>query len=120
MLASLQLLKDHPGQRKIAILGTMKELGTYGPSLHYQVGKKVQELGIDCLLVLANDPEAEEIAKGAMGVYTQIYPNHKDLLNNLMEFVMSGDVLLFKASHSVGLNQVVQDFQKLYEGANGG
>ena len=114
MLASLQLLKDHSSQRKIAILGTMKELGTYAPSLHYQVGNTVKKLGIDSLFVLVNDPEAEEIANGANGVYTEIFDNHKDLIKKLIDFVRPGDILLFKASHSVGLNRVVQDFQRLW------
>jgi UDP-N-acetylmuramoyl-tripeptide--D-alanyl-D-alanine ligase len=114
MLASLQLLKDHPGQRKIAVLGTMKELGKYSSQLHYQVGETVKKLGINCLFVLVNEPEAEDIVKGAFGVYTEICDGHEDLLSKLLEKVKPGDRLLFKASHSVGLSQVVKDFRNLW------
>lgn len=111
MLASLQLLKDYPGKRKIAVLGAMKELGEYSAQLHYQVGEMVKKLDIDCLLVLVNDSEAAEIAKGALSVYTELYENHTDLTTNLLKLVKSGDRLLFKASHSIGLNQVVEEFK---------
>lgn len=111
MQASLQLLKNTKGKRKIAVLGTMKELGKFSSDLHYQVGEIVKKLGIDSLFVLVNDAEAKQIAKGAFGVYTQTCDNHQHLVNELLKNVESGDRILFKASHSVGLSKVVQDFQ---------
>jgi UDP-N-acetylmuramoyl-tripeptide--D-alanyl-D-alanine ligase len=92
----------------------MKELGEYSTQLHHQVGETVQKLGINCLFVLVNEPEAEDIARGALGVETEICDTHQDLLTKLLEKVRPGDRLLFKASHSVGLNQVVRDFKKLW------
>lgn len=112
MVASLHLLKETPGKRKIAVLGAMKELGKYSSQLHYQVGETIKKLEIDCLFVLINDPEAQEIAQGAFSVYTEIFDNYEDLVKKLTEIVKSGDRILFKASHSVGMFKVVQDFQK--------
>lgn len=112
MVASLHLLKETTGKRKIAVLGAMKELGKYSSQLHYQVGETIKKLEIDCLFVLINDPEAQEIAQGAFSVYTEIFDNYEDLVKKLTEIVKSGDRILFKASHSVGMFKVVQDFQK--------
>jgi UDP-N-acetylmuramoyl-tripeptide--D-alanyl-D-alanine ligase len=115
MLASLQLLKNSESSRKIAVLGTMKELGDYSKQLHFQVGETVKNLGIDYLFLLAKDEEVLEIAQGAKGVKTEIFEDAKSLVNRLLEIVENGDSILFKASHSVGLNQVVEEFKKSYK-----
>jgi UDP-N-acetylmuramoyl-tripeptide--D-alanyl-D-alanine ligase len=110
MLAALQLLKETPGDRHIAVLGTMKELGDRSREYHYKVGEKVKQLGIDRLLVLIDDRETEAIADAAKETFTECFNNRDELTTRLEEVVRSGDRLLFKASNSVGLNQVVEKF----------
>jgi UDP-N-acetylmuramoyl-tripeptide--D-alanyl-D-alanine ligase len=112
MLAALQMLKETPGQRHIAVLGTMKELGKYSAQLHHQVGIKAQELGIDLLLVLADETATQEITKGAAEIPTECFSDRASLTNKLKQIMRSGDRVLFKASNSVGLNQVVADLIK--------
>jgi UDP-N-acetylmuramoyl-tripeptide--D-alanyl-D-alanine ligase len=111
MLAALHLLKETPAKRHIAILGTMKELGERSPQFHFQVGEKVKQLGIERLFVLIDDPETEAIANGASGVVTENFTRHDELVERLVEVVETGDRLLFKASNSVGLNRVVEQFR---------
>ena len=108
MLAALQMLKDTPGKRHIAVLGTMKELGEYSSQLHHQVGKKVQELGLDLLLVLADENSTQEIAKGAEGIESECFSDRETLLDKLKQIIQPGDRILCKASNSVGLNKVVE------------
>ncbi len=111
MLASLQLLKETPGKRHIAVLGTMKELGEHSARFHYQVGEKVKQLNIDRLFVLVDEPETEAIAAGAGGIAAECFSDREDLLSRLRAVVSQGDRLLFKASNSVGLNRVVEQFR---------
>ena len=110
MIAALKLLKETPGKRHIAVLGAMKELGERSPQFHRQVGETLKQLEIDQLLVLVNDPEAEAIAIGACGIPTQCFATHEQLVKQLKESIQPGDRLLFKASNSVGLNRVVEQF----------
>lgn len=114
MLASLQLLKETPGKRHIAVLGTMKELGEHSAQFHYQVGEKVKQLDIDRLFVLVDEPETEAIAAGAGGIATECFSDREDLLSRLQNVVCQGDRLLFKASNSVGLNRVVEQFRSQF------
>lgn len=110
MIAALHLLKQTKGKRKIAVLGTMKELGEYASKLHRQVGETAKTLNLDMLLILADEEVTKAMAEGAKGIPTEIYTTHEDLLTRLQEIITSGDRILFKASNSVGLSKVVDQF----------
>ena len=116
MLAALQLLAQTPGKRHIAVLGAMKELGERSPEFHQQVGKMAQQLNLDALLVLVNDPEAKAIATGAASLPTECFSSYEALVKRLEELVRSGDRILFKASRSVGLDRVVNHFREIVSG----
>ncbi|MDB9311751.1 UDP-N-acetylmuramoyl-tripeptide--D-alanyl-D-alanine ligase [Spirulina sp. CS-785/01] len=108
MVAALEMLKDTPAQRHIAVLGTMKELGEKSWELHYRVGEMVKALQLDELWVLVDDPEVEAIAEGAKGVTSHCFRSREALIEALKLELRSGDCLLCKASNSVGLSQVVE------------
>lgn len=107
MLAALRLLADLPGTRRIAVLGTMKELGERSPDFHHQVGVAVRELGIDHLLVLADPAEEAALLAGAATVPAMAFADQPSLVAHLMELIQPGDRLLFKASRAVALDRVV-------------
>ena len=117
MLAALRLLADTPGKRRIAVLGTMKELGDRSLEFHRQVGTAARNLNLDALFVFADFEEAAAMAAGAAGlplleIEDIAAPNaHEVLARHLMEFVETGDRILFKASHSMELNRVVEKFR---------
>ena len=116
MLAGLRLLADTPGKRRIAVLGTMKELGDRAIEFHRQVGRATRDLHLDALFVFADFEEAAAMAAGAAGLpFVQVEDiarenSRADLARHLIEFVTPGDRILFKASHSVELNRVVEKF----------
>ncbi|MFN9176027.1 MAG: UDP-N-acetylmuramoyl-tripeptide--D-alanyl-D-alanine ligase [Synechocystis sp.] len=107
MLAALDLLHQTPGKRRIAVLVAMKELGDYGEKFHQQVGERVKDLNFDALFLLANDDNALAIAAGATGIPTETFVETPHLVEALKNTIQPGDRLLFKASNSVGLGQVV-------------
>jgi len=76
------------------------------------VGRKAKELGIDRLLVLT-DGESDAILSGSgsgMG-----YTSGDEIVQELLQSVKSGDRILFKASHSVGMDRLVRDFQLAWQ-----
>ncbi len=112
MVAALQLLADQPGNRHIAVLGTMKELGDHSIALHRQIGETVAKLGLDQLLILADPDEAKAMAAGAGSVPSQQFASHDDLASSLKEKIKAGDRILFKASRSVAMDKVVDQILK--------
>jgi UDP-N-acetylmuramoyl-tripeptide--D-alanyl-D-alanine ligase len=108
MLASLKLLGQTPGKRRIAVLGTMKELGDYSVPFHRQVGEGAVAEGVDELLILADPAEAAAMADGASAIATQQFEHHDAVIRYLRETMQPGDRILFKASRAVGLDRVVE------------
>jgi UDP-N-acetylmuramoyl-tripeptide--D-alanyl-D-alanine ligase len=108
MLASLKLLAQTPGQRRIAVLGTMKELGDYSIDFHRQVGAGAVAQGIDQLIILADPAEAVAMAEGAAAIDTQLFETHDAVIKYLRQIMQPGDRVLFKASRAVGLDRVVE------------
>lgn len=117
-IAALQLLAETPGKRHIGVLGTMKELGEKSLDFHERVGIVARDLKLDALFILADFAEAQAMAKGAAGLPFLEIEDIEDrdcrekLAMRLKEFVEPGDRLLFKASHSVELNRVVEMLKK--------
>ena len=107
MVAAIQLLADEPGKRRIAVLGTMKELGEQSVELHRQVGEAIAQKGIDQLLTLADTAEAKAMVAGAGVVPSQQFESHEALAKYLEGTMAEGDRILFKASRSVEMDKVV-------------
>ena len=112
MIASLHLLAETPGKRKIAVLGTMKELGDRSPEFHHQVGVVARQLDLDALLILADAAESQAMAAGCDTLRSEQFSSHSEVVVRLREMVKPGDRILFKASRAVGLDQVVEEFLK--------
>ncbi len=111
MAAALQLLAQIPAQRRIAVLGTMKELGEHSVRLHRQVGGVVASQGIDLLLTLADPAEADALIEGAEGVKSKAFERPETLVDYLKAEAKKGDRILFKASRAVALDKLVEQLK---------
>jgi len=114
MIAALHLLRETPGKRHIAVLGTMKELGDRSAEFHHRVGEVVRQLQLDRLLILADEIESQAMATGALPLAAVQCSNHSEVVQYLQKWVQPGDRLLFKASRAVGLEQAVDQFRQMY------
>jgi UDP-N-acetylmuramoyl-tripeptide--D-alanyl-D-alanine ligase len=114
MLASLHLLSQTTGSRRIAVLGTMKELGERSPEFHHQVGVAVRDLNLDHLLILADEAESKAMATGASPIPTEQLSSHAEVVERLLSLVKPGDRILLKASRAVGLDHVVDRFREAW------
>jgi len=106
-IASLRLLAIQSAKRRVAVLGTMKELGEHSLSLHRQVGETAAALGLDELWTVADDAEAEALIEGAQGLPAHRFDSTEQLTQHLSTALQHGDCVLFKASRAVALDRVV-------------
>ncbi len=97
--------------RRIAVLGEMMELGSYGPEGHSQCGEWADKCGVDMLWAVGGDNAACYI-KGASKLSkegnTRLFADKESLAAALAETIEEGDAVLFKASRSVQLEQVIE------------
>ena len=116
MLAALRQLADMPANQHWAVLGTMKELGDMSYQLHYQVGESISKLGIKGAIILT-DGEADAILAGANGSlkFAIACQSYEEITQTLLQKVESGDRILFKASRSVGMDQVSKAFRQAWQ-----
>ena len=116
MICALDVLEEYcrgTGQRSIAVLGDMLELGNESPALHRTVGTYLAQKGIDRLYTVGRS--AGQIAVGARqgGMSGEKIRQNasierpEDTAHALMQELREGDVVLFKASRSVGAEKII-------------
>ena len=108
MKAAVQVLSREKGKRRIAVLGDMNELGTEELILHREVGEEMRRLSLDCLFTLGE--KAKEIRTGLRDkkLPGAACTSLDELEKALSEEIKEGDVILFKASHSLSLSTVIK------------
>ncbi len=105
MRAALDHLAGRPADRRIAILGTMAELGPEAERYHREVGEHAALRGIDVIVTVGE--EALPYAAAFDGErYPVATPEEAGAL--LEELARPGDRVLIKGSRSVGLERVLQ------------
>jgi UDP-N-acetylmuramoyl-tripeptide--D-alanyl-D-alanine ligase len=104
MRAALKHLAETPAQRRLAVLGTMAELGERSPAFHREIGEEASALGIDVLVTVGE--EAARYGDGFLGqLYSAAGPAEAGAL--LEEVALPGDRVLIKGSRSAGLEAVL-------------
>ena len=112
-LSSIRALSGDHGKR-VAILGDMKELGADSAHLHRLMGKLAAECRIDSVVCCGEEAksiyDAYLAAGGKKGRY---YRDREDFAPDIPETVSRGDVVLVKASHSMGFENIVDHLKEL-------
>ncbi|HHY45026.1 MAG TPA: UDP-N-acetylmuramoyl-tripeptide--D-alanyl-D-alanine ligase [Firmicutes bacterium] len=114
--AALDLLEEIKGERKIAVLGDMLEMGFYGPEAHREIGKYAA--GKADILVAAGELGIE-IVKGwnetGSGKPASWFGGKEEAQEHLGKILRRGDVCLVKASRGMGFESIVAFLDRLGE-----
>jgi UDP-N-acetylmuramoyl-tripeptide--D-alanyl-D-alanine ligase len=97
----LALVQLNVGQRRVACLGEMRELGSQSESMHRLVGSEAAKQGID--LLVACGPFAKAMADGALASgmnqeQVHMFEDTPEAGRFLQNWIKPGDVILAKAS----------------------
>ena len=116
MKASIESLSKMNGNRKIAILGDMLELGEFSKKLHSDIGKEIYYNNINILIVVGE--EAKNIAESALkkGMKEDnifVVNNNDEVINLISEIKQKGDCILIKASNGMHFSEIVDGLQKI-------
>ena len=112
MKAALTALREFPhATRRMAVLGTMGELGMHAEPLHFITGEFAAKQGLEYLIVVG--PHAEASARGAIAggmTHPQIVSARDagEAATVLKPMLQEGDAVLVKGSHFMGLERLVE------------
>jgi UDP-N-acetylmuramoyl-tripeptide--D-alanyl-D-alanine ligase len=111
MLAALETLFSLPKEgRKVAVLGRMGELGVHAKAGYAQVGERAASV-LDTLITVG--PEAEAIAAAATSSGmsdVRVTADNTAAAVLLSSLARPGDQILFKASRSARMEEVLLQF----------
>ncbi len=115
MKAAIDVLCEMKPQgegRRVAVLGDMLELGEKSAELHEQVGEYVAQKGVDLLVCYGEN--AKNIAKRAdeLGMHAGSSEDKRMVLNFLKYKLRPNDIVLFKASRGMHMEELIEEFYK--------
>ena len=103
--SAIDVMKNIEGKRRIAVLGTMRELGHKSEEAHEEIGKYAKENGIEKVLCFGNF--SENIKEG-YGEGCTVYENKEELIKDLLNIICDGDIILVKASRSLKFEEITK------------
>jgi UDP-N-acetylmuramoyl-tripeptide--D-alanyl-D-alanine ligase len=112
MAATLNSLGTEPDvERRIAVLGPMRELGEHSAALHAGLASAVRAARVDRLILIGD--EMRPLAQAIEGeIETTRAGSVDEATDALMRMLRPGDAVLVKASNSVGLAKLVERVSK--------
>ena len=106
MAATIEQLGSESAGRKVAILGSMKELGPGSDAWHAGLAAPLVAAGVQFALLVGE--EMAPLAKALEGrIDFEHVAAHSAAVARLGDVIRAGDIVLVKGSNSVGLSHVV-------------
>ncbi len=111
MKAALNVLDSYKDRRRIAVLGTMGELGDYAPEGHSQVGVFAKDK-CDILLTCG---EYKKYYEEGYKENCYVFDTKEEITDKLKNIINENDVILVKASRSAKFEEIVKELNKIFE-----
>lgn len=111
--AMLDVLRETPARRRIAVLGEMLELGRWSESLHRDVGSYAAKSGIDVLVGIRGEACHLVDAARQAGLAVDaafFFPSAEEAGDYLRGIARAGDVILFKGSRGTHVEHALERF----------
>jgi len=113
--AMLDVLRDTPARRRIAVLGEMLELGQWAEALHRDVGTYAAEQGIDVLVGIRGAACCTLDAATRAGLRAGaafFFDDPAEAGRHVAQIAQAGDAILFKGSRGVHVERALEEFLK--------
>ena len=112
----VRLPKEGADSRKILVLGDMLELGEYSAEMHASISQEITKEQVAEVYLLGREirPLKDALLKQGYPEENLYYfeEDKQALITTLKEHMQEQDQILLKASHSVGLQEVVDDLSQ--------
>jgi UDP-N-acetylmuramoyl-tripeptide--D-alanyl-D-alanine ligase len=107
----IELLRETPARRRIAVLGEMLELGREAENLHRGIGQFAAEQGLDALIGVrgaARFMVYEAVKSGMSDSAAQFFDSPEEAGDFVRNVAGPGDAVLFKGSRGVQVEKALE------------
>lgn len=115
MNAALKVLGSMDGNKRIAVLGNMFEMGSHSETGHRLVGESVMSNNIDVLITVGDMARwigEEAISKGMLDHNVYNVDNNKGAVEIVIDKVSKGDIILVKGSRGMKMDEIAMEIQE--------
>ena len=106
---ALDVLREIPVNRKIVVLGDMKELGINSKQAHIEIGRNIADVAKVFIAVGEEMVFAKEIIDDEYsGIETFWFEDSKQAKKFVKEMMKKGDLALVKGSHSMEMEKITE------------
>ncbi len=114
MQSMIEVLRETPAQRRIAVLGEMLELGHASAELHRGIGRYAAGHGVDLLIGVRGDAREmvdAAIRAGLPASAAHFFEDPEEAGDYARASASPGDAILFKGSRGVQVERALRRFQ---------
>jgi UDP-N-acetylmuramoyl-tripeptide--D-alanyl-D-alanine ligase len=111
--AMLEVLRDTPARRRIAVLGEMLELGRWAEPLHRDVGNYAAVCGLDVLVGIrgAAYHMVDAVKRAGLTAAAAFFFDRPEEAGRLLRtLAQPGDAILFKGSREIHVERALEEF----------
>lgn len=113
MQAALETVHDFPAKRRVGILGDMRELGGFSREAHETVGALAGKV-FHLLMTVGEQGKLIADAARKRGLAAEkifSFDSADEALSTILSLLKPGDLVLIKASRSLGLDRIVENIR---------
>ncbi|MEA3323405.1 MAG: UDP-N-acetylmuramoyl-tripeptide--D-alanyl-D-alanine ligase, partial [Patescibacteria group bacterium] len=107
MEAAIATLHSAPGERKIAVLGDMRELGDVSQRQHQKIAQQLQKIKVDIVFLVGKEMRITYDELQGRDIKVEYYSNSGDVKNDVIDLVQTGDIILVKGSRGIYMEKIV-------------
>lgn len=109
MKSGLDVLKNYKCEKRVAILGSMRELGQEGNQAHKSIGEYAKACGINLLITLG---EYCADYKEGFGENCYAFEEYQEAVNFAKKYLNKNDAVIVKASRSMKFENIVEKLKE--------
>ncbi len=107
MAATIKVLGEQKAERRIAVLGEMRELGAGSAAYHADLAEPLREAKVDFALLVGS--EMGSLANALEGrIEFAHVPDAGAAIESIEKLIAPGDAILVKGSNAIGLSRLVE------------
>jgi UDP-N-acetylmuramoyl-tripeptide--D-alanyl-D-alanine ligase len=108
--AMIDVLRDTPAKRRIAVLGEMLELGRFAETLHREVGGYAAAQGVDVVIGIRGAARDMVEAAKSSGLSAVFFDDPAEAGRAVRAMAQADDAILFKGSRGVHVERALEQF----------